>query len=149
MIEGYDGLAIDIWLTPLFQAFIEVSAASKAEHGATDLRTPFAEAFTGAGFLEDKAAFDAALQQEPPLDTSILGKQLVEEVQEQPPQQGGGAAGATRTLRVFHAPIASADPALKVRGRLRCLRDALQLRRRGGGGGGARAAAHARVRSLQ
>lgn len=113
---GYDGLSIDVWLTPHFQvglvggwgcmgqapavgspivhwtchplatcravaapvsnltvmptsplcqpqplqAFIDVKHAGRGP-GATELRQPFADAFE-AGFFEEKAAFDKALQ---------------------------------------------------------------------------------------
>lgn len=44
----------------LLQAFVDVKYAAKGP-GATELRQPFAEAFP-AGFYEDKATFDSALQ---------------------------------------------------------------------------------------
>lgn len=40
-IRGYDGLSIDIYMTPQFQALIDVKYADKGPK-ATDLKTPFA-----------------------------------------------------------------------------------------------------------
>lgn len=99
-IVGYDGLSIDIWLSPQFQAFIDVKYAGKGP-GATDLRAPFKEAFP-AGFFEQKTDFDRALQEEAPLDLSALGK----EVASQPTEAGS-------TFRVFRAHLATAGPELK------------------------------------
>ncbi|KAL4422981.1 hypothetical protein ABPG77_005461 [Micractinium sp. CCAP 211/92] len=99
-IVGYDGLSIDIWLSPQFQAFIDVKYAGKGP-GATDLRTPFKEAFP-AGFFEQKEDFDRALQEEGSLDLSVLGK----EVASQPTEAGS-------TFRVYRAHLAAADAQLK------------------------------------
>ncbi|KAL4451974.1 hypothetical protein ABPG75_007636 [Micractinium tetrahymenae] len=99
-VVGYDGLSIDIWLSPQFQTFIDVKYAGKGP-GATDLRTPFRDAFP-AGFFEQKADFDKALQEEPPLDLSVLGK----EVASRPSEAG-------TTFRVYRSHLASADPQLK------------------------------------
>ncbi|KAI3437922.1 hypothetical protein D9Q98_000367 [Chlorella vulgaris] len=99
-ILGYDGLSIDVWFTPQFQAFIDVKYASKGP-GATDLKQPFKEAFE-AGFLEDKAAFDKALQEEPAIDVVVLGREIVSRETEE-----------GSTFSIYHAQLSSAHPSLK------------------------------------
>jgi histone acetyltransferase 1 len=99
-IVGYDGLSIDIWLTPQFQAFIDVAMAGKGP-GATPLREPFQGTFA-AGFFEQKEPFDAALQEEEAIDAAWLGRELGS----QPTEEGS-------TIRVAHAQLAKADPKLK------------------------------------
>ncbi|EFN55767.1 hypothetical protein CHLNCDRAFT_145199 [Chlorella variabilis] len=99
-IVGYDGLSIDVWLTPQFQAFIDVKYAAKGP-GATELKQPFADAFE-AGFFQDKAQFDAALQEEAGIDVGLLGEQVASRETEE-----------GSTFRVCHAHLATANPALK------------------------------------
>ena len=102
-IEGYDGLGIDIWLTPGFQALVDVKYASKAD-GATDLATPFRELFE-AGFFTQKPDFDKALEEEAQLDLAELGEQVAEAATEE----------GSRFV-VLHANLAAASSKLKVGG---------------------------------
>jgi GNAT superfamily N-acetyltransferase len=100
VIKGYEGLEVDVFFTPSFQALVDVKYAARAP-GATALAPPFKDAFA-AGFFEEKPAFDAAFEAEPPLALAELGEEVA--------AAGGRDGGA---LRVLRSTLAAAGPALR------------------------------------
>ena len=68
---------MDVWLTPRFQALLDIKHAGAAAEGATPLEPPFLEAFP-AGLFTAKPDFDAALQAEEALSLEGLGEVVAE-----------------------------------------------------------------------
>lgn len=65
-------MEIDIFLTPSFQALIDVKYAERNDKSATELEKPFKETFE-CGFFSEKSEFDKAFEEEAPLDVKDLG----------------------------------------------------------------------------
>lgn len=99
-IKGYEGLEIDVFFTPSFQALIDVKYAFR-DKSATDLSEPFKQTFE-AGFFTEKKEFDDAFEKEPPLKAEDLGSCLV-------------SAETTEgtTFKVFHSNLESASERLR------------------------------------
>ncbi len=101
---GYEGLSIDIFLTPRFQAMILPAYNAKQDvQDATDLLNAFESAFP-AGFFQTKEDFDAALAAEAPL--SIQEGELGEVVASEATEEGG-------RFVVTHANLSQSSDALK------------------------------------
>lgn len=105
-IQGYDGLEIDMFFTPRFQALLDVKYAARSP-GATNLSEPFKSAFP-AGFFTEKAAFDEALQTEPDLQLQELGQEVATSTTQEGTQLHivrSNLSQASETVRLLHARL--------------------------------------------
>lgn len=114
VLRGFEGLDIDIYLTPRFQSLVDIKWSFRKPNTPAfidsegnqhfDITAPFRQTFQASMFTE-KPEFDQALANEPILDVSELGEEIVRHAVDS--ETGSGE------ILVYHSQISTATGTLK------------------------------------